>query len=64
MTDRRLISRVELSKLIGASVASIDRPRRKGLPTIRVGTLVRFDADRVLTWLNESNSEHAGREPR
>lgn len=53
----KLLSRQELSDVIGASVASIDRLRQKGLPTIRVGTLIRFDRDQVLSWLQAGTSE-------
>jgi hypothetical protein len=48
-----LLDKPLLGKKLCCSVAHIDALRRRGLPVVYVGDLVRFDLSAVLAWLRE-----------
>lgn len=48
-----LLTKEELCKMLKISRATLDRWRKKGLPYIKTGRLVRFDKREVSRWLKE-----------
>jgi len=50
------ITLVELSKMLKISRATIDRWRKEGMPSHKIGNGVRFIEDDALTWIAEYKS--------
>ena len=50
---RRLITIKELQEKYSISRSTIDRWRREGMPSIKVGRGVRFDEETVDKWISE-----------
>lgn len=48
-----LVDKQQLAQQLGCSPAQVDALRRKGLPTIKVGSLARFEPAKVVLWLKE-----------
>lgn len=48
-----LWSTEDLARFLGCTSRHVARLRSKGLPVIRVGSLVRFMPSRVIAWLDE-----------
>lgn len=46
-----VVDRQTLARRLDCSAAHIDNLRKKGLPTVKVGELIRFDPEAVLSWL-------------
>ena len=51
-----LVGKQDLARQIGVSASQIDRLRKLGLPSVKVGESVRFEPAKVLAWLKESES--------
>lgn len=49
-----LLTKKQVSSLTGFSVRTIDRARKDGLPYIKKGRSVRFDAKDVSVWVEKS----------
>jgi excisionase family DNA binding protein len=49
--DPRLWTTTELARFLGCTERHIYQLRERGLPTIRLGTLVRFNPAEALSWL-------------
>ncbi len=49
--DPRLWTTTELARFLGCTERHIFHLRERGLPTIRLGALVRFDPAEALNWL-------------
>lgn len=56
MTDK-LINTNELSGMLGVSPMTIFRLREKGMPTIKVGNSIRFDWEKVKSWMESRGEE-------
>lgn len=52
-TDPVLVDKQDLARQLGCSAAHIDHLRKKGLPTVPVGKVVRFEPAKVLEWLRD-----------
>ncbi len=52
--EKSLLTKKELSEMLKVSEATIDRWRKKGMPYIKTGKLVRFRIDLVMDWFKES----------
>lgn len=50
-----LLDRHALGRALGCSAVHVDAMRRKGLPVIMMGQLVRFNRAHVLTWLEQQS---------
>lgn len=46
-----LVDKQDLARQLGCSPAHIDHLRKRGLPTVPVGKVVRFEPAKVLEWL-------------
>jgi hypothetical protein len=46
-----LVDKQALAQRLGCSPAHIDALRKRGLPVVMVGQLVRFEPERVVEWL-------------
>jgi excisionase family DNA binding protein len=57
---RALMTTKELAKFLGCSRRHIDRLRKRGLPDIKVGELVRFSEKAVLDWLEFQRQDFGG----
>ncbi len=55
--EDELLTMDELCKLLKLSRATINRWRKEGLPTKKIGKSVRFEKDMVFKWLDENKSE-------
>jgi len=44
----------ELIKLLKISRATIDRWRKEGMPSLKIGKNVRFEKNKVLDWIKEN----------
>ena len=51
------LTKVDLIKLLRISRATIDRWRKEGMPSIKIGKGIRFDKDEVMNWIKEHKSE-------
>lgn len=51
-----LVGKQDLARQIGVSASQIDRLRKLGLPSVKVGESVRFEPAKVIAWLKESES--------
>lgn len=48
-----LVDKQELASQLGCSASHVDHLRKDGLPTLRVGQLMRFEPAKVMEWLRE-----------
>lgn len=48
-----LVDKQDLARQIGVSASQIDRLRKLGLPSLKVGESVRFEPAKVMAWLAE-----------
>lgn len=48
-----LVDKQQLAQQLGCSPAQVDLLRKKGLPTVKVGALARFEPAKVVAWLKE-----------
>jgi hypothetical protein len=55
-TEPPLVDKQALAQLLDCSPTHVDHLRKKGVPTVMVGNLVRFEPAKVLTWLRESGA--------
>lgn len=46
----RIIDKKEAAEILKVSEVTIDRLRKKGLPSHTIGKQVRFDEEELLTW--------------
>jgi hypothetical protein len=51
-----LVDKQDLARQLGCSAAHIDHLRKRGLPTVQVGQVVRFEPGKVLDWLRENGA--------
>ncbi len=54
-----LLTQKELAKLLRCSEQTIRLWRKKGLPSLKVIRLVRFDSEQVLEWMRSQNNKAA-----
>lgn len=60
-----LLLKAELATRLRVTPRTIENRTREGMPSIRVGSAVRYDYDQVLAWLKEPRKRSAGqRRPR
>lgn len=52
--DEDVLTKEQLSELLKIGVRTVDRLRKEGLPSVRVGNQVRFIKEDVLKWLREN----------
>jgi excisionase family DNA binding protein len=57
-SNDQLWSTKDLAKFLGCSERQIPRLRDEGLPSVRVGGLVRFVPSRVMAWLDARSQEN------
>ena len=50
----KLITSKELQEIYSLSRATIDRWRKEGMPSMKVGRGVRFDEETVREWISEN----------
>lgn len=50
----KLITSKELQEIYSLSRATIDRWRKEGMPSIKVGRGIRFDEELVRQWISEN----------
>lgn len=53
-----LVDKQGLARSLNCSPAHIDVLRKRGLPTVNVGQLVRFEPDAVLAWLRKQTESN------
>lgn len=46
----KLLNRFELADLLGVSVRTVDTELKRGLPHLKIGKSIRFEADAVLAY--------------
>jgi len=51
-----LVGKQDLARAIGISASQIDRLRKLGLPSVKIGENVRFEPAKVLEWLKQQES--------
>lgn len=56
--EEGLLTKKEIAKFLKVSEPTIDRWRKKGMPFIKTGKLVRFNREEVLKWFEKNNSEN------
>jgi hypothetical protein len=54
-----LVDKQDLARQLRCSAAHIDHLRKRGLPTVMVGQVVRFEPQKVLAWLEARSAEGA-----
>ena len=52
-----LFTKSELAEQLKVHPNTIDRWRKKGLPCIKKGSVIRFDLNKVTSWLEENSEE-------
>ena len=55
--EKEILTKEELAEMLKIGVRTVDRLRREGLPSFKVGNQVRFDRDEVLKWLKENSKK-------
>lgn len=55
-TEPVLVDKQALAQLLSCSPTHVDHLRKKGMPTIRLGGVVRFEPAKVLSWLRETGA--------
>ncbi len=55
-----LVDKQGLARTLGCSSAQIDLLRKRGLPSVSVGQLVRFEPEVVLDWLRKQTKSNDG----
>ncbi len=53
----QLVDKQVLAQKLGCSAAHIDNLRKRGLPVVPLGELVRFDPAAVIEWLRQQSEE-------
>jgi hypothetical protein len=51
-----LVGKQDLARLIDTSASQIDRLRKLGMPSVKIGDNVRFEPAKVLEWLKQQES--------
>jgi hypothetical protein len=51
-----LVDKQAIAQLLHCSPTQVDHLRKKGLPCVKAGNLVRFEPAKVLAWLHESGA--------
>lgn len=51
-----LVDKQDMARQLGCSAAHIDHLRKRGLPTVSVGKVVRFEPAKVLEWLRAQDA--------
>lgn len=54
-----LVDKAALAGRLGCSVTHVDSLRRRGMPTVLVGSAVRFEVERCVEWLRASDESPA-----
>src|SRR5262252_5604119 len=54
-----LVDKREMARLLGVSVATVDRHDREGQPHLYIGDVKRYDAAAVLAWHRERSAPRA-----
>lgn len=52
-----ILTKKELADLLKVTERLIDKLREQGLPYFNVGKNIRFNKEKVLTWLEENNQK-------
>lgn len=58
MKNDEILTKGELAKLLKVTVRTVDRLRNEGLPSFKVGNLVRFDKNDVKKWLKSQQNSN------
>jgi excisionase family DNA binding protein len=53
VTIGKSLSKDKAAEILGVSRATIDRLRKKGLPSYKIGGLIKFDEDEVKEWFKK-----------
>jgi excisionase family DNA binding protein len=56
----KLINTNELSELLGVSIMTISRLRKKGMPSLKIGGSVRFDPAKINEWMQSKGEVKEG----
>lgn len=48
-----MLTRKEIAKELNVSLPTLDLLRKKGLPSLSVGKVIRFDREEVFNWFRE-----------
>lgn len=54
---KELYTTEEVAEMLKIHENTVVKLRKEGMPHIKVGRSIRFDANEVLNWLNEQNKE-------
>lgn len=54
--DNQLVDKQDLAKQLGVSASHIDHLRKRGMPVVKVGAMVRFEPAKVVAWLRDSGA--------
>lgn len=54
---KKLVSQEELADILGVSVLTLYRQRKRGMPYSRIGRQIRYDPDAVEMWMNATETE-------
>ena len=52
-----MLTKNELAKVLNCSERTIDNWRKEGMPCIKKGNYVRFEEEKVIEWLKESDKK-------
>jgi phage terminase Nu1 subunit (DNA packaging protein) len=52
-----LVDRNTLAQQLGCSLSHIDHMRKRGMPELKVGEVVRFEPQAVLDWIRKHQNE-------
>jgi len=55
-TEPLLVDKQDMARQLGVSPTHIDHLRKKGMPWVAVGQVVRFEPAKVIAWLKESGA--------
>ena len=53
MNEDEVLTKEGIAKLLKVTERTIDKMREKGMPSLKVGTKVRFRKEKVMRWLEE-----------
>lgn len=54
---RKMLTRKEIAKELNVSLPTLDLLRKKGLPELKVGKVVRFNKEDVFKWFKERSEK-------
>jgi excisionase family DNA binding protein len=60
--NKALWTTADVARFLGCSERQVYKLRKEGMPTLRVGGMVRFDQSKILTWLETRDSSDSSDE--